>query len=233
MKLLALDTSTEACTAALWLDGEILERFEYAPRGHAGLILPMFDALLAEAGVRLGELDAIAFGRGPGSFTGVRIGTAVAQGAALAADLPLAPVSTLAALAQHAANITGASRIASAIDARMGEIYAAYYRRGDDGLCVLDGVERVCRAAEWTPPTIDVWLGAGTGWATYGECLVAAFGPCLQRTLPDCLPHAGALAMLGAAMVARGETIAPDLAQPVYLRDQVTHQSRAEEKKAP
>ncbi len=223
MKILALDTSTEACTAALWLDGAILERYEYAPQAHARLILPMFDELLAEAGLALRDLDAIAFGRGPGSFTGVRIGTAVAQGAALAADLPLAPVSTLAALAQHAASETGAAAVAVAIDARMGEIYAAHYRLNPAGLCVLEGAESVCKPATWGPLSSGPRLGAGTGWATYGAILAERFGAALSTILPDCLPRAGALARLAAAQIARGETVPPEAAEPIYLRDTVTH----------
>ena len=99
MKLLALDTATEACSAAVWVDGAVLERYELAPRRHAALILPMIEAVLAEAGLSPPQLDAIAFGRGPGAFTGVRIAVGIVQGIAFAADLPVIPISTLAALA--------------------------------------------------------------------------------------------------------------------------------------
>ena len=123
MKLLALDTATEACSAAVLADGEVLERYELAPRRHAALILPMIESVLAEAGLEISQLDAIAVGRGPGAFTGVRIAIGIAQGIAFAADLPVALVSTLAALALGTARDTGATRIAAALDARMGEIY--------------------------------------------------------------------------------------------------------------
>ena len=116
MKLLAFETATEACSVALWIDGDVRERFEIAPRRHAGLALPWADALLAEAGVAKSQLDAIAVGRGPGAFTGVRLAIAIAQGIALALDRPVVPVSTLAALAMRAPG----DRILSAIDARMG-----------------------------------------------------------------------------------------------------------------
>ena len=122
MKLLALETATEACSVALWVDGAVIERHALAPRRHAELVLPMVDAVLAEGGISRRALDAIAVGRGPGAFTGVRLAIAVAQGLALALDRPVLPVSTLAALAMAAAQDAGAAPILAAIDARMGEV---------------------------------------------------------------------------------------------------------------
>ena len=117
MKLLALETATEACSAAVWIDGVVFERYELAPRRHAALILPMIEAVLAEAGLTIHQLDALAVGRGPGAFTGVRIAMGIIQGMAFASDLPVAPVSTLAALALGTARETGQTRIATALDA--------------------------------------------------------------------------------------------------------------------
>jgi len=158
MKILALETATEACSAALNIDGEIRERFEIAPRGHSELILPMLESLLAEADIPLGQVDALAFGRGPGAFTGVRIGVGVAQGVAFGAELPVLPVSTLAALAQA----TDAGQVLAALDARMDEVYWGRYRRDERGLMRLQGEECVA-APEATPLAQgEDWLGAGS-----------------------------------------------------------------------
>lgn len=138
LKLLAFETATEACSVAVWNDGEVLERYELAPRRHAELALPWADALLAEAGVAKSQLDAIAVGRGPGAFTGVRLAVGIAQGIALALDRPVLPVSTLAALAMRA----GAGRVVAAIDARMGEVYVGAFQRDGDSMVALDA-ERV------------------------------------------------------------------------------------------
>ena len=137
MKLLAFETATEACSVALYLDGEVRERFEVAPRRHAELALPMAQALLDEAGIARAQLDAIAVGRGPGAFTGVRLAIALAQGIALALDRPVVPVSTLAVLAAGAP-ADGPARILAAIDARMGEVYAGAFGRQGAALVALD-----------------------------------------------------------------------------------------------
>ena len=126
MNLLAFETSTEACSVAIWRDGEVLERHEVAPRRHAELVLPWAEGLLAEAGLSRTMLDAVAVGRGPGAFTGVRLGIATAQGIALALDLPMLPVSTLAALAMAAPE---PGPVLAAIDARMGEVYVGAFLR--------------------------------------------------------------------------------------------------------
>ena len=140
MKLLAFETATEACSVAVWVDGEVCERFEIAPRRHAELALPWADEMLAQAGVARTALDAIAVGRGPGAFTGVRLAIALAQGVALALDRPIVPVSTLAALALQAR----APRVLAAIDARMGEVYAAAFRCEGDNAFALDAERVAC-----------------------------------------------------------------------------------------
>ena len=139
MKLLAIETSTEACSVALYVDGEIAERHELAPRRHTQLVLPWADELLAHAGLAKSQLDAIAVGRGPGAFTGVRLAIALAQGLALALDRPVLPVSTLATLAMQGQG----PRILAAIDARMGEVYLGAFLRDADGLVTADGAEQL------------------------------------------------------------------------------------------
>ena len=218
MKLLALDTATEACSAAVWVDGNVLERYELAPRRHAVLILPMIEALLAEAGLSAGQLDAIAVGRGPGAFTGVRIAMGIAQGIAFAADRPVAPVSTLAALALGAARATGAVRIAAALDARMGEVYWGLYAVNSYEAELL-GEERVCAPEAVAAPS-GAWFGAGSGWAVYAEALAQRLTVSGWRG--DCYPRAGDIARLAAAPSQRGAWVVAEQALPVYLRDRVT-----------
>ncbi|QSA98032.1 tRNA (adenosine(37)-N6)-threonylcarbamoyltransferase complex dimerization subunit type 1 TsaB [Methylococcus sp. EFPC2] len=222
MKILALDTATEACSAALLLDGKIFERYQLAPREHNRLILPMIEGLLAEAGKSLASLDALAFGRGPGSFTGVRIATGVAQGLAFGADLQVAPVSTLAALAQEAFDETGDEYAFPCIDARMGEVYWGVYRRSDDGHVELVGEETVTPADHVSFPDVAKGSGIGSGWATYREMLTDRLGEArLTGILADRFPRAGCIARLGASLFRKGGAVSAELAQPVYLRDKV------------
>src|SRR5436190_10050766 len=158
MKLLAFETATEACSVALWIDGRIGERFEIAPRRHAQLALPFAQSLLDEAGIAKSALDAIAVGRGPGAFTGVRLAIALAQGLALALDRPVVPVSTLAALALGAlTDDPSGSAILAVIDARMGEIYAGAFERDADGLVNAIAEEVLCRAEDLDLPERPRW----------------------------------------------------------------------------
>lgn len=218
--ILALDTSTEACSAALLVDDRRLERFEVLPRGHAGRILAMLDELLAEAGIALGRVDALSFCRGPGSFTGVRIGCGVAQGVAFGADLPVLPLSTLAVLAQGARRETGTDRVLAAIDARMGEVYWAAYE-AEAGLMRLRGEERVLAPGEVAAPAGD-WLAVGTGWDAHGAALEAALGFQPSGALPEALPRAQDCLPLAVAALRAGEALPAEQALPVYLRDRVT-----------
>ena len=217
MKLLALDTATEACSAAVLADGDVLERYELAPRRHAALILPMIEDVLAEAGLTVTQLDAIAVGRGPGAFTGVRIAVGIAQGIAFAADLPVVPVSTLAALALGVVRETGATRVAAALDARMGEIYWGTYSVVG-GTVELLGEERVC-----APETVTVlpgeWFGAGSGWSAHAAVLTQRLA--VGDWQGERYPRAGDVARLAADPRRRGEWVAADRALPVYLRNEV------------
>ncbi|WP_210395569.1 tRNA (adenosine(37)-N6)-threonylcarbamoyltransferase complex dimerization subunit type 1 TsaB [Motiliproteus sediminis] len=224
-RILALDTSSEACSAALWLDGRCLELYEQAPRQHTKLLLPMVERLLIDASLVLTDLDAIAFGRGPGSFTGLRISAGVAQGLALGANLPLLPISTLAALADARLQEQPGEGVLAAIDARMNEVYWGFYRRAG-GSVTLVGAEHVGAAARIAvPDDLDLgqhWLGAGTGWQFAAEMPAAVTGS-IHAIDPELQPAAGAMARLAAVAFKRGEAMAPEAAQPLYLRDDVAH----------
>jgi tRNA threonylcarbamoyladenosine biosynthesis protein TsaB len=220
MRLLAVETATEACSAALYLDGVILQRYRLAPREHAALILSMCDEVLSEGGISRSRLDAIAFGRGPGSFTGVRIAVGVAQGMAFGLDRPVVPVSTLAAIAQGAVRERGEGRVLAAIDARMGEVYWGLFACGADGRVVAQGPEAVAPPGR-VSGDLGGWSGAGTGWHAYGDILSQGTG--ITAWDGERLPQAHDIALLAAAAFERGEFMAADQAVPVYLRDDVTH----------
>jgi tRNA threonylcarbamoyladenosine biosynthesis protein TsaB len=199
-------------------DGKVLSHYEVIPRLHAQRLLPMIKTLLAEGGIALSAVDGIAFGRGPGAFTGVRIAIGVVQGLAFALDRPVLPVSNLAVLAQRALREHGAQQVASAIDARMDEVYWGCYR-AEQGEMRLAGLEAVLPPEQASLPrdASGEWFGAGTGWGT--------FAPRIPVTVigqePAMLPHALDLLSLAQFAWARGEALPADQAQPVYLRDKV------------
>ncbi len=227
MKLLAFELSTEACSVALWVDGEVRERYDIAPRRHAELALPWAEALLVEAGIARSQLDAIAVGRGPGAFTGVRLGVAIAQGIALALDRPAVPVSTLAALAMRAVPVgagEGASVLA-AIDARMNEVYAARYT-----LTTEDGAlwPKPASDEQVLPPDAvslpehgDTWFGVGTGFGALGGVLQSRLSSDWRAVDAEALPHAADVVRLAHIALLRGESVAPEKLEPAYLRNQV------------
>lgn len=213
MRILALETSTEFCSVALWHDGSVLEAGRLAGQTHSALVLPMVRSLLAEAGVGMTDLDAIAFGAGPGSFTGVRIAVAVAQGLAFAHDTPVVPVAGLAALAEDC----GAPRVLACLDARMGELYLGAYERRPDG---WSGVIAPCLARpDALPGAMGRFTGVGSGFARHPEALAAAYA--LDAVDATVHPRARAVAVLGAAAYAAGAGIRADEAAPLYLRDKV------------
>lgn len=216
MNLLALETATEGCSVALYVAGEVRERFAVAPRRHAELTLPWAEALLAEAGLARRQLDAIAFGRGPGAFTGVRLAVAIAQGLALGLERPLLPVSTLAALALQA---EGPHRLA-AIDARMGEVYLGAFGWDGQALQPLAPEQVAAPAAVALPAGAD-WHGAGTGFAVADGALGARMGTRLRAADAAALPRAADVARLAAVAFARGEALPPEQAEPAYLRNAV------------
>lgn len=220
MNILALDTCTEMCSAAVQKNGDLFEQTTLTQRGHSDIVLGMIEAVLEQAGISLKQVDLLAFGRGPGSFTGVRIGVGVAQGIAFARQLPVVPVSTLAAVAQRAIDEHGATRVAVALDARMGEIYAAHFR-AENGLAVACDQERVCAPEDFKPFDSSNWFAAGSGWQEYGEALQTIFNGQLEGKDTALLPTAAAMAKLARDLAVKGNTIAADQAVPVYLRDNV------------
>ncbi len=220
MKLLAVDTATEACSAALFIDGVINERFQLAPKEHTRLILPMIDSLMADAGLKPQQLDALAFGRGPGSFTGVRIATGVIQGIAFGANLPVVPVSTLAAIAQDYFDHNDSNIAYTAMDARMGEIYWGVYRRTAQGFAELIGKETVARADQVECSGLT-GVGVGSGWAVYRHELMNRLEGLVEHCVSEVLPRAGAIARLAEWGFKQGLAVTVDQAMPVYLRDKV------------
>lgn len=221
MKLLAVETSTDACSAALFIDGEITEKFALAPREHTKLILPMIDELMADAELKPQQLDAIALSRGPGSFTGVRIAGGVVQGIAFGADLPVVPVSTLAAIAQDFFNRHMSAELSfTAMDARMEEIFWGVYQRNDLGLAELIGVEAVTPALDVIFPERQ-GFGVGSGWGVYAQQLQTRLGPRMLGVESEVWPRAAAIAQLGAYGFANGLAVPVEQAMPVYLRDKV------------
>ena len=202
-------------------------------RTHSQAILPMVQELLREAGVKLADCDAIAFGAGPGSFTGVRTACGVAQGLAFGADLPTLPLVTLEAMAEACRTRTGASEVLTVLDARMGEVYWAQYRfsGGLDGGGSTGGWEIVAEpvlsapdAVAPLPPADGALLAAcGNGFAAYAEAFAGK--PFAQGADATILPHARELAVLGVAALAAGRAVAADEAQPIYLRNKVAYTS--------
>lgn len=226
MKILAIDTATEACSVALAVGAETLERYVELERGHAEQILPMIDGVLAEAGVTLADLDALAFGRGPGGFTGVRLAASVAQGLAFGAGIGVVPVSDLEALARRAAQQEpGARRVLVVNDARMREVYWAEYALMPHP--VLSGEERVD-----APGDVRVAATAGEPWVAAGRGLNA--WPALAERCrdagaslhPDWLPRAVDILALARPRVAAGQVLDPTQALPVYVRDRVAEPQR-------
>jgi len=224
VKILALDTATENCSAALLSDNAVvIVRERRLEHGHARHILPMVDEVLAEAGIGLGALAAIAFGRGPGAFTGVRLAASVTQGLAYGAGVPVVPVSDLQALVQRLLVADAASgRVLACTDARMREVYWACFERRD-GLAApvteerLGAPDSVKLPVEWASARLH---GLGSGFEAYPQ-LRAAFGTVLQGIRTDLLPSAAEVAALALPEVTAGRVFPAEQALPVYLRNDV------------
>jgi tRNA threonylcarbamoyladenosine biosynthesis protein TsaB len=219
IKILAIDTSTAACSVALAVGGEICQRHVLAPRQHAQLILPWVESLLAEASLTLGQLDAIAVGRGPGGFTGIRIGVGVAQGLALGADLPIVPVSSLQIIAQTALANFDCKEVLVAQDARMNEVYWAAYQVDDIGIMRAQIDDQLCLPSEVELPAADIaWTPVGDAWQNYRPALAAKLHEISLETERDVYPESQHLARLAALFFTQGSSLAAELAQPIYLR---------------
>lgn len=219
---LAFDTATAACSVALSLNGEVRERSQIAPQRHAELILPMVESLLAEAGVTLRSLNAIAFGCGPGSFMGVRIAAGIAQGLGFGADLPLIPISTIQILAQTAYLNTGEKDILAALDARMNALYWGAYRLGEHNIQEAVQPDQLSAPEDITAPELSVsWCAAGNGWAAYRPLLTPVLKSC-RRVIEDIYPQAGAMIEIARHLYAAGKVCDPEHAEPIYLRHPVT-----------
>ncbi len=216
MRILALNTSTEYCSVALWDDGKVAEHCELAGQKHSEMLIGMVDAVLRQAGVKLAQLEGIAFGKGPGSFTGVRIACGATQGLAFGAGLPVAGVCTLEALAEA----SGKPRVIAALDARMGEIYHAAYERRDDAWTAVSE-PCLCKPEDAPPVPGSGWSGSGSGFALYGGTLGARYAGQLSGMDGSAVPQAAAIAALGAAQFAAGRGVDAALALPLYLRDKV------------
>lgn len=223
--ILALDTSTDSCSSALYVHGRISERQVLEPRQHARLLLPMIQDLLAAEALGFADLDAVACGRGPGSFTGLRIAAGVTQGIAFAAEVPVVPVSTLAALALDVHERCGAGQVLACLDARIDEVYWGLFS-------FTEGLPQVLGAEHLSPPeeirlspevAAQTCVIGGNGLA-YLERFPQVLRASLQPRYPELLPRASCIAALAAHDFARGLAIAPEALCPVYLRDQVTRQ---------
>jgi tRNA threonylcarbamoyladenosine biosynthesis protein TsaB len=211
MRFAAFETSTEWCSVALWIDGEIAAVEERAGNRHGELVLPMLDRLAAAAGIAIAQLDAVAFGAGPGSFTGLRIACGVAQGLAFARGLPVIGISTLEAMAEE----SGATRVVACLDARMHEVYYSAIEK--TGHRWREVVPAQCVAPALAPmPPGGGWIGCGNGFAVYGSLGLA-------KVIPDLHPSAIAVARLAAPRLAAGEGVDAALAAPVYVRDKVAY----------
>jgi len=230
LKILALDTSTEACSAALLIDKKIDVRFEIAPQQHSQLILPMCEDLLRNANITVKDLSAIAFARGPGSFTGLRIAAGVTQGIAFGADLPVIGISTLEALAYEALSKHPKSTIISAIDARMREVYWAEYSLNNSNSIIATNSERVGKPDTVFSTSLSEVVAIGSGWKVYEKEL----SPLIQEKnisfiYSESLPSAEQIAQLAVKKWLNKDLLSAEQALPVYLRNDVAKKSVVKE----
>ena len=226
MKLLAIETATESCSAALLVDDEISTISKLAPRQHNELILSMCEQVLAKGQTNLTQLDAVAFGRGPGAFTGVRLAASVIQGIALGQDLPVVPVSSLAALAQACYLKQQSKEVLACIDARMQEVYCGLYKMNDDAeMMELLGDEQVMPPNLVNVSISDDCFGAGSGWKPYADELLRTLGKTISYDA-EIYPQAKYVASLAKVYFRQGKSVSAIEALPVYLRDNVAEKPK-------
>lgn len=223
MNLLAIETATETCSVALGIGDDVRELYQHAPRQHAELLLPWVSQLLAEAGIGFASIDAIAFSRGPGSFTSLRIGIGIVQGLAWGSDIPVIPVSSLAATAQAAVG-SGVDAALVALDARMNEVFTGTFEANSEGLMVPVAAERVCLPEDVTVPAGLEVYGIGNGFDRYAA--LAELSGQLREIRADLWPRASSVLQLAQAWLKTNEPLAAEQAQPVYLRDNVAKKER-------
>jgi tRNA threonylcarbamoyladenosine biosynthesis protein TsaB len=221
MKILAIECSTEQLSVAVYASGTLSQRIDDGGTRHGDRLLRLIDAVLEDAGVAKLDLTAVAFGCGPGAFTGVRMAVAAAQGIAYGLEIPALPVSSLAALAQEAFDRDAATPILALADARMGEVYAGYFNVDDAGLVVPAGAEQLAAPESLELPGDDVWCAVGPGFRVYRAQLERRYGYRLDAFRHSAMPHAGAIARLGARALRAGLGVPAHQALPVYLRDRV------------
>ena len=220
MNILALDTCTEACSAAFLYNDTLYEQTVMTQRGHSELVLGLIDAVLAEANATLADVEVLAYGRGPGSFTGVRVCVSVAQGIAFARELPVVGISTLAAVAQDIIETRTSDYIAVAMDARMGEVYGASFQVINEQLVLLDE-ERVCPPEEFIPHSNQEWCCVGTAWSEYEDVLQKNFSGQSSQISAAHYPIAANIIRLAQTEIKAGNTVSAEQALPVYLRNNV------------
>lgn len=219
--ILAIETATEACSAALLHDDKLYERYELAPQKHNSLILPMCEDLMHEAQINFSDLNAVAFGCGPGSFTGLRIAAGIIQGIAFAHQLPVIPVSSLRVLAQELYRRHHTTKVLTAIDARVNEIYWGIYQLDNSHLMQAVIHDQLIKPNDITIPENDEWIGVGSAWQVYGEELQALLKNKLMKIIPDIYPTAGAVISCAKVDYSLGKFVSADKALPVYLRDKI------------
>lgn len=222
LKILAIETTTEACSAALLHREIIQERYQLAPRQQTRLILPMVESLLDEAALKQRDLDAIAFCPGPGSFTGSRIGASIVQAIAFVTDIPVVLVSSLQCLAQGAYRECQAKQVLAAIDARMNEVYwASYQLNAEEGIMSEVDTEQLVAPEQMPLIGVSHFVGIGSAWDNYYKILAAQFKNQLQLWLPQRYPRAYDVAVLAARAFQKGRFVSAEEALPVYLREKV------------